>query len=85
MSFLTPSHSRAVQAMVAASVAFSLTAASADAASKPITGKLSKSGYRVVATTAEGQSKTVVAKGRAFKVVPAGKVVVLNLVDAKEH
>lgn len=62
-----------------------LGAATADAASKPITGKLSKSGYRVVATTAEGKSKTVLAKGGTFSIVPAGNVVVLNLVDAKGH
>lgn len=48
---------------------------SAAAAPKPISGKLSQGGYTVIAISAKGEAKSVVAKGGEFKLrPPAGKV-----------
>lgn len=54
-------------------------AAPAQAAQKPITGKLSKPGYTVVALATNGKAKAVRAKGRTFKLVPPAATVTLQL------
>ncbi|MGC2374360.1 MAG: hypothetical protein WA484_10845, partial [Solirubrobacteraceae bacterium] len=49
------------------------------AALKPITGKLNKPGYTVIALAANGQAGSVIAKGGSFRVVPPAAVVTLQL------
>src|SRR5690242_4536305 len=55
--------------------------AAASAKQKPITGKLSRAGYTVIALGASG--KAVTSKARAFKIVPRDSRVTLQLRDAK--
>ena len=57
--------------------------APAHAANKPITGKLSKTGYTVVALGANGKARVVKASGRAFRLIPPAGTVSLHLRDAK--
>lgn len=51
----------------------------AAAASKPITGELSKRGYTVIALAENGKAKSVRAEGRRFRLAPSGKSVTLHL------
>ena len=46
---------------------------------KPITGKLNKRGYTVIALAANGQARSVIAKGGSFRVVPPAARVTLQL------
>jgi hypothetical protein len=55
------------------------TGASVAHAAKPITGKLSKRGYTVIALAANGQAKSVVAKRGRFKLRPRAGRVTLHL------
>jgi len=70
--------------LTASVIAASVLAAAAPASAKPkpITGKLSKPGYTVVALAAGGKARAVAAKGRSFKVVPPAQKVTLHLRDA---
>lgn len=49
------------------------------ATAKPITGKLSKSGYTVIALAPSGRARSVRASGRSFRVVPPASSVTLHL------
>lgn len=55
----------------------------ASAKPKPVTGKLSKPGYTVIALAAGGKARAVAAKGRSFKVVPPARKVTLHLRDSE--
>jgi hypothetical protein len=69
----------AVSSCVVACLALVATGASAAAAPKPITGKLSKPGYDVIALAAGGRATTVhVTRGR-FRLVPPAASVSLHL------
>jgi hypothetical protein len=57
-------------------------AAPAQAKPKPITGKLSKAGYTVIALAANGKARAVKAHGKRFSVVPPASKVTLHLRDA---
>ncbi|MFI4977985.1 MAG: hypothetical protein ACHQC8_04820 [Solirubrobacterales bacterium] len=46
---------------------------------KPITGKLNKPGYTVIALAANGQARSVIAKRGSFRVVPPAAMVTLQL------
>jgi hypothetical protein len=48
-------------------------------AAKPITGKLSEPGYTVIALTANGKARSVVAKRRAFRLTPRAERATLHL------
>ena len=62
----------------------SLAPATASAARKPITGKLNKGGYSVMAVAYNG--RVVVSKpGRRFRIVPSGSRVTLHLRDRAGH
>jgi hypothetical protein len=67
------------QAACLAICASLLTAAPSGAAPKPVTGKLSKPGYTLVALAADGEGKLVVATPR-FSVRPPARRVSLHLV-----
>ena len=60
---------------------FLALAASNDAAAKlkPISGKLSKGGYTVIAMSAGGKTTAVVAKAGKFELRPPAKTVTLRL------
>jgi hypothetical protein len=62
-------------------VALGLLVASgaAEAARKPISGKLSRSGYTVIALAADGRATSVVAKRGRFRVKPRGERVTMQL------
>ena len=49
------------------------------AALKPITGKLNKRGYTVIALAANGEARSVIAKGGSFRIVPPAARVTLQL------
>ncbi len=49
------------------------------AAFKPITGRLDKSGYTVIALAANGEAGSVIAQGGSFSVVPPAATVTLQL------
>jgi hypothetical protein len=51
----------------------------AAAAIKPITGKLSKPGYTVIALAENGKASSTQPKGRKFKLRPPAKVITLHL------
>jgi len=55
----------------------------AHAANRPVTGKLSKPGYTVVALAANGKARAVKATGRTFRLVPPAGTVSLHLRDPK--
>jgi hypothetical protein len=55
------------------------TSSSATARPKPISGKLSKPGYTVIALAANGKARTVRATPRIFKLQPPAKRVTLHL------
>jgi hypothetical protein len=55
------------------------TSGSAAAAPKPISGKLNKSGYTVIALAADGKGKSVRASGGRFKLRPPARRVTLHL------
>ncbi len=72
--------------MFAILIAAALLATSvAPAGAATITGKLSKSGYTVVAISTGGKSASVKAKRGAFKLEAPGKIVTLHLLDKKGH
>jgi hypothetical protein len=56
-----------------------LATSSAGAKPKPITGKLSKPGYTVIALSASGRARSVQAKHGRFRVKPPAKRVTLHL------
>ncbi|MEK6276844.1 MAG: hypothetical protein AABM29_02370 [Actinomycetota bacterium] len=60
-------------------LALLVATAPAAAAKKPITGKLSKRGYTVIALAENGKAKAVRTKPRKFKVRPPAKAVTLHL------
>jgi hypothetical protein len=64
-----------------AALALLVASAPATAAPKRITGKLSKSGYSVIAVAAEGKGKVSAAKrtSRKFSLRPPAKLVTLHL------
>ncbi|MEK6276852.1 MAG: hypothetical protein AABM29_02410 [Actinomycetota bacterium] len=64
---------------LAASLALLVASAPAVAAKKPITGKLSKSGYTVLALAANGKTTAARANPRRFKLRPPAKRVTLHL------
>ena len=67
--------------LIAALVAALLLPAAAAATQKPITGKLSKPGYTVIALGSSGRATT--SHARAFKIAPRDSRVTLQLRDAK--
>src|SRR5690242_17770088 len=67
--------------LIAALVAALLLPAAAAAKQKPITGKLSKPGYTVIALGSSGRATT--SNARAFKIAPRDSSVTLQLRDAK--
>lgn len=69
----------ATRLLPAAFVLSLLVAVPAQAAQKPITGKLSKRGYTIVAIAANGKARAVTAKGQTFRVVPPAGTVTLHL------
>jgi hypothetical protein len=70
---------RAGAPCVAVSLALWVACTPTSAAKKPITGKLSKPGYDVVALAASGEAKTVRAKHGKFKLKPPANHVTLQL------
>lgn len=76
---------RAIAVSAVAAVLTGLIAATpAAAAAKPITGTLTKAGYRVVAVTPGGAARTArVSSNGSFRIVPRGPVVTLSLVTKK--
>ena len=50
-----------------------------EAAPKPITGKLTKPGYTVIALSADGRATSVVAKRGSFRLRPRGRTLTLHL------
>jgi len=74
--------SKLLTALIAAAFVFVATAAPASAKPKPISGKLSKPGYTVIALASNGKARATAAKGRNFKVTPPAKKVTLHLRSA---
>src|SRR6266480_3276310 len=77
-----PAQSRArIGVLCVGAALLALLAASepADAAFKPITGKLSKPGYTVIALAANGKAKVARASRRRFRLRPPAKRVTLHL------
>lgn len=77
-------HAQLAAIGLAASLLTAYAPSPAQAATKPITGTLSKAGYRVVSLTPGGAARTVrVGADGRFRVVPKGSVVTLSLVTRK--
>ena len=74
-----PSTTRVGAPCVAATLALFVASASAAAAPKRISGKLSKPGYTVIALAANGKATSVHPKRREFKLRPPAKRVTLHL------
>jgi hypothetical protein len=68
-----------MRTILAVASALLITAAPARAEPKPITGKLAKGNFTVVAIADSGKARAVVAKGKRFKLVPPAKKVTLHL------
>jgi hypothetical protein len=68
--------------LIAAAFLCVSSAAPAAAKPKPISGKLSKPGYTVVALASNGKARATAAKGRNFKLTPPAKKVTLHLRSA---
>lgn len=77
---MTPS--KLLPALIVAALVFVSTVAPAAAKLKPISGKLSKPGYTVIALASNGKARATAAKGRNFKVTPPAKNVTLHLRSA---
>lgn len=74
---------RRKRASAAAAIVIALTIpATADGALKPITGKLSKRGFTVLAVDADGRASTVTPKHGKFRLRPPSRRVTLHLRDA---
>jgi hypothetical protein len=67
---------------LASALVAAICAAPAQAAQQPITGKLDKRGYTVVALSKSGAASAAAKKG-SFKIVPAGGRATIQLRDAK--
>ncbi len=65
--------------IVCTALSLVLLVADAPAAPKPISGKLSKSGYTVIALTTNGHAKAARVSGRRFRLRPPAKSVALHL------
>jgi hypothetical protein len=66
-------------AWIGVSVALLLGAPQAPAKLKPITGKLSRAGYTVIALAADGRVRAVQTQGRDFSLRPRARLVTLHL------
>src|SRR4051794_22520580 len=75
---MRPSHVALLAAAAAAA-----TAAPASAKNAPITGKLAKNGYTVIALGYDGSSGAATIKGGEFRVAAPAKRVTLSLRDTK--
>ena len=65
--------------MVGLIVLWAVPSLAAARAPKPITGRIDKAGYTVIALTADGRATTVLASNGRFSLTPAGAQVTLHL------
>jgi hypothetical protein len=77
--FVVRCTSRVVVSCLAASVAFGAMSAPAAAKLRPISGQLSKTGYTVIALTADGRARPVKAPAGSFRLTSLAETVTLHL------